>query len=85
MTARRRRLGPVTGPVKGPLLVAVDLERQARRLRKTAEAWCASGTQPDVTVNGVTQTITGLSYTDLIDDAAELERDAAKLRATYAD
>jgi hypothetical protein len=77
---QRRRLGPV----KGPLLVAADLELQARRLRKTAAAWCAAGSPPDVTVGGVTQTITGLSYTDLIDDAAELERDAAKLRATYA-
>lgn len=79
MTARRR-----LGPVKGPLLVAVDLELQAKRLRKVASAWCASGTPPTIDIAGTETPIKALSYTDLIDDAAELERDAAKLRATYA-
>jgi hypothetical protein len=74
----------VTVPRNAPLMVAANLELHAKRLRKMAEAWCASGEPPTVTLNGTDCPILSLSYSDLIEDACDLERDAAKLRATYA-
>lgn len=62
-----------------------ELELQAKALRKSAHVWLTTGIAPDLTVEGVDVFPLSLSYTDLIDDAAALEADAAKLRSVYSE
>ena len=60
-----------------------QLDALARSLRASAEAWCASGEPPHLSIDGIDRPLKALSYIDLIDDASALEADAAKLRTLY--
>lgn len=66
-----------------PSTLPEELEALAGRLRAMAEAWCASGKSPELEVLGRACGVSALSYTDLIDDASDLEADARKLRTIY--